>query len=148
MGMQETRTTSSKKWDKTDSTGMKEPGKKTDKVPAWLVMVKSMIVSGMITVVMILAVAFATYKLQWGEKSVSLAIVAIYVAATLGGGWIAGKSAGKRKFVWGLLTGITYFLILAIVSLAVNGEGAFTSGDFLTTALICMGGGMLGGMIA
>ena len=109
--------------------------------------VKSMIVAFLVTVVLLVALAFATFQFQWGESIVSLAVVVIYVAACVSAGRVAGKYAPKRKFLWGLAAGFAYFLILALVSLAVNGQGAFSSEDFLTTALICLAGGMLGGML-
>ena len=127
-----------------------DPDRKTEQnkgISLGKALIKSMIVAFIVTVVLLVALAFATYQFQWGENIVSLAVVAIYVAATVSAGRIAGKRAPKRKFLWGLAAGFAYFLILAVVSLAVNGQGAFASGTFLTTALICLAGGMLGGML-
>ncbi len=98
---------------------------------------------------MLLAVlAFLLYKLGLGEKTVSAAIIAIYVAGTFFGGFVTGKRMGNRRFLWGLLMGTVYFLVLAVVSLAV-GKGNIQMGtSFFTTMALCAGGGMLGGMVS
>ena len=43
--------------------------------------------------------------------------------------------------------GAAYFLILAVISLAWNGQKALSEG-FLRTLLLCAGGGMLGGILS
>ena len=55
---------------------------------------------------------------------------------------------GTRKFLWGLLTGILYFVLLLLISLGVYHSLQSEPVSLLTTFLLCAGGGMLGGMIA
>ena len=92
--------------------------------------------------------AFLLYKLGLGEKTVSIAVIVIYVAATFLGGFAAGKGMQSRRFLWGLLLGAAYFVILTAVSLIV-GKGSIQMGSsFFTTLVLCAGGGMLGGMFS
>ena len=78
----------------------------------------------------------------------SIAIIAIYVAATFLAGFLTGKRMGSRRFLWGLLMGGVYFLVLVAISLAVNHSVKELTDSFLTTMVLCAGGGMLGGMLS
>lgn len=120
---------------------------KTDGIPVGF-LVKSLLFSYILTAVLLAVLAFLLYKLGLGEKTVSAAIIAIYVAGTFFGGFVTGKRMGNRRFLWGLLMGTVYFLVLAVVSLAV-GKGNIQMGNsFFTTMALCAGGGMLGGMVS
>lgn len=120
---------------------------KADGIPV-VFLLKSLLFSYILTGVMLALLAFLLYKLGLGEKTVSVAIIVIYVAATLFGGFVAGKRMGSRKFLWGLLMGSAYFLVLTAVSLCVGGAGIDVGTSFFTTLVLCAGGGMLGGMLS
>ena len=53
-----------------------------------------------------------------------------------------------KKYLWGLLLGMGYFVILAVVSLVVKGGFQNFSGNFFLTMILCAGSGMLGGMFS
>lgn len=110
-------------------------------------LLKCLLASYVLTALLLLALAGALWKLGLGEQFVRGAVIAIYVIATLAGGYLAGKSMQTRKFLWGLLVGIAYFIVLAVMSLAVNGEMSALGDSFFTTLVLCAGGGMLGGML-
>ena len=97
---------------------------------------------------MLVILAFLLYKLNLGEKIVSAAIIVIYVAATLFGGFTTGRKMQNRRFLWGLLMGAAYFLVLAAVSFGVGKGDVHLGTSFLTTLVLCAGGGMLGGMLS
>lgn len=109
---------------------------------------KSLLFSYILTGLLLALLAFALYRFGLGERVVSAAIIAIYVAATFFSGFVAGKRMESRRFFWGLAMGCAYFLVLAVVSLAV-GKGDMQMGSsFFTTLALCAGGGMLGGMLS
>ncbi len=110
-------------------------------------LVKCLLLSYLLTAVCLLLLAFLLYKLGLSEKTVSAAIISIYVISTLSAGFVAGKKLQNKKFLWGLLLGIIYFLILVAVSMAVNSSPGELGTSFLTTMILCAGGGMLGGML-
>ena len=109
---------------------------------------KSLLVSYILTGVLLLLLAVALYKLELIEKAVSAAIVAIYIVSTLIGGIIIGKFARVRRYLWGLGLGIGYFALLLLITLGVyrtlNGDAA----NLVTTFVLCAGGGMAGGMLS
>lgn len=111
-------------------------------------LLKTLLFSYIFTGVLLALLAFLLYKLGLGEKAVTAAIIVIYVAATFFGGFIAGKKLKNRKFLWGLVIGAAYFVVLAAVSLSAGESGLQIGNSFLTTLVLCAGGGMLGGMLS
>lgn len=113
-----------------------------------LFLLKSLLFSYILTAACLLLLAFLLYKLGLTEKIVSIAIIAIYVIATFFAGFVTGKKMQNRKFLWGLLMGGLYFLVLLVVSLLANGNVGAIGNSFLTTMVLCAAGGMLGGMLS
>ena len=101
-----------------------------------------------VTALLLLLLALLLYKLRLNAKTVSVAVVAIYIVVTALTGFVTGKKMKVRKFVWGLLMGILYFGILAMVSFLVGRDTIGSGTDFVTTFILCAAGGMLGGMLA
>lgn len=113
-----------------------------------LFLLKTLLFSYILTGVLLALLAFLLYKMGLTEKIVSIAIIIIYVAAAFFAGFTAGKKLKSRKFLWGLLMGSAYFLVLAGISL-VFGKPAGRLGDStVTTLVLCVAGGMLGGMLS
>jgi len=100
----------------------------------------------LLTGILLLLLAFLLYQFQLSRNAVSIGIIVIYLLSNFVAGFLAGKKAKSKKYIWGLLMGSVYFLILAGMSLmmhsASGGTGLFTS------FLLCAGGGTLGGMLS
>ena len=111
-------------------------------------LLKTLLFSYILTGILLAILAFLLYKLRLGEQAVTIAIIVIYVAATLFGGFVAGKKLKNRKFLWGLLLGTAYIVVLTLVSLVAGRGGIEMGNTFLTTLVLCAGGGMLGGMLS
>lgn len=113
-----------------------------------LFLLKSLLFSYILTAGLLLLLAFVLFKMDLSEKPVSIAIIVIYVLATVFAGFVTGKRMQNRKFLWGLVMGIGYFVVLALVSLAVKQSPDTLGNSFFTTLVLCAGGGMLGGMLS
>ena len=109
---------------------------------------KCMLAAYILTAGLLLLLSFMLYRFGLSEKTVSICIIGIYIAVTFAAGLIAGKSAGTRKFLWGLSVGVIYYVILVIVSLIVNRGLQDVAGSMVTVFFLCAGSGMLGGMIS
>ena len=109
---------------------------------------KCLLISYLMTTGFLLLLALMLYRFGLSEKIVSICIIAIYIIVTFLAGFLAGKREGSRKFLWGLLMGSMYFLILIIVSLVINRGLTGLSGNFVTVLVLCAGSGMLGGMVS
>ena len=122
-------------------------GKKDIYLEKVIFITKCMLAAYVLTAGLLLLLAFMLYRFGISEKVVSLCIIGIYIAVTFLAGLIAGKRAGKRKFLWGLAMGVIYYAILVIVSLIVNRGPQDVAGNMATVFFLCAGSGMLGGMI-
>lgn len=109
---------------------------------------KALLVSYVLTGGLLLLIAGLLYKFQLDEGKIQIGIILTYILSCFVGGFLAGKMMKSRQFLWGVLIGLLYFLVMTLVSLAVNRELSGTSSGFVTTFLLCMGGGMLGGMLS
>ena len=108
---------------------------------------KCLLLSYLLTTGLLLLLALMLYRFGLSEKIVSVCIVAIYIIVTFFAGFLTGKREGSRKYLWGLLLGSLYFIVLLIVSLIVN-HGMSASGNFFTVLILCAGSCMLGGMVS
>jgi len=124
-----------------------ERGKTSENVP-FLFLGKSLLISYIVTMLLLLLLTFLVYKAGFTQKMVSVAVIAIYVTATFCAGFLVGKKMQNRKFLWGLLMGVVYFLILLLMSVLVNRDTGGVGNSVATTFFLCAGGGMLGGMLS
>lgn len=111
-------------------------------------MLKSLLASYIVTGLLLLGLTFLVYKFDLDEQVVVAGIVAIYVVSTFMGGYIIGKLTGVKKYMWGMLIGAVYFLLLFLISYGVYREFNSNGLSAITTAILCLGGGALGGMLS
>ena len=107
---------------------------------------KSLLASYIVTGILLLILTFLVYQFKLDEQIVVGGIVAIYVVSTFIGGMIIGKLTQIKRYLWGLLIGTLYFLLLFLISYGVYREFQTNGISMVTTVLLCVGGGMLGGM--
>lgn len=108
----------------------------------------SLLGSWSVTVLLLVLLAFAMLKFQLEEGKIAAAVTIIYLLSAFLGGRIAGKGAESKKYLWGLLAGMCYFVALFLLTLILKQKIDPSSVQMITTACLCLGGGMLGGMLA
>lgn len=96
----------------------------------------------------LLLLAMLLYRFQLKENIITIGIIVVYVIATFFSGFLTGKKMGNKKFLWGLMMGSLYFVVLVVISLLVNHSIKDVTTSFLSTLFICSGSGMLGGMLS
>lgn len=111
-------------------------------------MLKSLLCAYVVTGILLLLLTILLYKAGLSEENVNAGIILIYVISTFVGGFVIGKLTGVKKFLWGLLAGILYFILMLLISLGVYHSIQGEAVNLLTTFLLCAGGGMLGGMVS
>lgn len=109
---------------------------------------KSLLASYIVTGILLLVLTFLVYKFKLDEQIVISGIVAIYTISTFIGGFIIGKLTQVKKFVWGMGIGCIYFLLLFLISYGVYREFNTNGLNVITTIVLCVGGGTLGGMLS
>ena len=108
----------------------------------------SLLGSWIVTAVLLVLLAAAMMKFQLEEGKISAAVTVIYLGSAFLGGRIAGRRTENKKYLWGLLAGMCYFAVLFLLTLILKRNIDPSSIQTITTACLCMGGGMLGGMLA
>ena len=116
------------------------------KEAVWIL--KSLLCACVVTGILLLLLALFVYKLNPEEKQVTIAVMAIYLVSTFVGGFTIGKWNRVRKFLWGMLVGAGYFILLLLVSLGIYHSLKNGGVNAMTTMFLCIGGGLLGGMLA
>ncbi len=112
-----------------------------------LSMLKILLITYLFTGLLLLLLSLGLYRFGLTEKQVTIGIFAVYFLSGLFGGFLMGRSAGSKKFLWGIVLGLAYFVILTLVSLGVNHSIQGGLFRILLNLLVCAAGGMLGGML-
>ncbi len=109
---------------------------------------KVMILEAAISLAALCLFALVLMKLQPEESTIRTGIKFVYVVTNLVGGFLIGKVMHQRKFLWGVLTGVMYFAVVSVVSFIVH-QGFYQDvQNAVVTCLLCIVGGMIGGMIS
>jgi putative membrane protein (TIGR04086 family) len=113
-----------------------------------LVLLKGLLISYIITAFMLLLLSFLMLKLDLPSMIISGGINFAYIISAFIGGFYVGKKIEQRKFIWGLVMGVFYFIVLLVISLMMNRVSPMPLGSLFTVFIICGLSGMLGGMIS
>ena len=106
-------------------------------------MIKALIIAGLATVLSLAVLSLVMYRLNPGEKVLSLGIILTYIVSGFLGGLYMGHKMDRRKFLWGMGTGLCYFLVLCVLSACLP-AGEITDGG---AACFCILAGCVGGML-
>ena len=126
---------------------MKEKNAKKE-MEMGLVYIKYMAITFLINMVLLVITAFFWYKTDMSPTVVSGMLVAAYIISNFIGGWMIGKKAEKRKFLWGLLLGVGYFLVVFLISFLGNAYMLGDIRDLILAGVLCVLSGMFGGMVS
>ncbi|MBQ6814780.1 MAG: TIGR04086 family membrane protein [Lachnospiraceae bacterium] len=113
-----------------------------------LQVLKAVIVVAAVTAVLLLLLAFLLFKFNLSDGVVATGIIIIYFLANFAGGFIIGKVRGEKKFIWGIIVGVVFFVTLTLLSLIVTGVLYGSGLKALGALAACIIGGMLGGMLS
>jgi len=116
------------------------------------VMGMTLLVMYAISGVMLLLLALLLYNFELTEETVRIGVIVIYVASGFAGGFLIGRWMQDKKYLWGLLAGGVYFVLLFVLSLVLKSGAAdapvFDAVRILTTLVLCAVSSMAGGMIS
>lgn len=120
--------------------------KKTDRRSPMGILIKVLLASYILTACLLTILSCLLMSFGLSERIVRFSIIFIYVSVTFLAGLIFGKRMEHRKYLWGMSVGAAYFIVLFIISILANKEGISGTGSVFTTMVLCLGGGMMGGM--
>lgn len=112
------------------------------------VLLRSLIISYLFSAVLLLTLSFLFYRLKLKEVQINTAIYLIYAVVCFFGGLLAGKGIRSRRFFWGMLSGLLYFLVLYAMSWLMSRGTAPELSRSMTVMACCIAGGTLGGMLS
>ena len=109
---------------------------------------KAMLLSYVLSGIALFVLAFLLYQFDIKEAHLYFGILGIYVISCLGGGFFIGKKMKNRQFLGGMFVGLVYFSVHMGGVIAM--EGLYSAQIVPTTALalLCMGSGMMGGLLS
>lgn len=113
-----------------------------------IVVMKAMAAAYVVTILLLLAVAFVMYKAHLAENYSMIMICAVYVLSNLLGGFICAKAMNSRRLVWGVIAAAAYFILLYLISLIAGGGQAKELPDVVRMAGCCLAGGIIGGILS
>lgn len=108
------------------------------------VLVAAYIVTGLVLVLL----TTLLYHFEMGEGIISAGVIVAYLLSGFFGGFLIGKKQKEKKFLWGALVGMAYFIVLVVISLLIYRKIQGEIGNFFTTMVLCVGSGTLGGMVS
>jgi len=109
---------------------------------------KILLVMYAVTAALLFLLAVFVQKLGWENGAISIGISVVYVISCFIGGFLIGKVQQTKKFIWGILIGLAYIIITLAISLGVKHGLHSSMSAFIMNLLLCVGSGMLGGMIS
>lgn len=109
--------------------------------------VKGVLAAYAVSAVVLLILAFLMFQWDVSEEVIRGGVIFAYVISCFICGMFVSKEHTGRRYLWGILAGAAYYVILLIVSMVCN-RAVFTSIPGILPALfLCLSGGMLGGMM-
>ncbi len=123
-------------------------GSGRNKFPAVSAYIRMLCIAYLVSALLLLFLAFLLLQMKLGSGPVRAMVYAIYAIVCAAGGFLIGKSSGQRRFLWGLLFGAFYFLILLGVSFAIGRAICQGSGNLMAALGICLAAGCVGGMLS
>ncbi len=100
------------------------------------------------TIIALLLLAFVMFKFDMNEVTAQFAVTFVYILSSAVGALVIGKQIKKNKYINGAIMGLIYVGIIFAVSLFTGGDGNVLSDNALSTLLLCLCGGLLGGLIS
>ncbi len=113
-----------------------------------IIILRDLLISYIITGLLLLLLSFFMLKLDLSNKVLSGGIIVTYILSNFIGGFLLGKSAEQKRFLWGLGMGALYFVTLILISILTSPIAALEGGRITSVMLICIFSGMLGGMVS
>ncbi len=118
------------------------------KNPVIMLLVKAVLVSFIVSAILLLITSALMLGSNMSASFVGVFVIAIYIISNFLSGLIMGKGMEQRKFLWGIVSGLMYFVVIFVLSIFVMSTKDFSLMATIRTLLICTISGMVGGMVS
>lgn len=113
-----------------------------------MALITSLIISYVLTTILLLILAMMLYKMDLTEGKVNIAVCVIYVVSCFFGAFVFGKKMLSRRFLWGAVLGVAYFILLGVISVAAQKGIASDMSHLIVSFCMCLAAGTIGGMLS
>ena len=117
------------------------------KTTSWRI-VRTLILSYLFSAVLLLILTLLLYRFRLPEEQITIGIYAVYILSCFLGGFLVGKAMKTRRFFWGMLIGLLYFVVLFLMSSLQNPSAPTELPHMLSVLSMCLVSGMAGGMVS
>jgi len=107
----------------------------------------ALLVSYVVTLVLLIVVAFLLYKLKLQPAQAGLTVVLIYILAAMAGGFLTAKAVKQKRLLCGLGFGALYFGVLFFLSVIAQTGLSASPGQAVRAAICCLVGGVIGAVM-
>lgn len=112
-----------------------------------LPVVKVFLLQIVMSFLFILLISFILLKTRLSDDKIIIGVGITYAVVNFIGGFLLGRIKESKRYIWGLIAGVLYFVCLLIVSLFIKGTN--TEGmQVMAVFAICSLSGMAGGMLS
>ena len=112
------------------------------------ILLRSLLFSYLLSGILLVVISFALYRFRLKEAQVKMAVTLVYILSCAFGGLLAGRAIKRQRFLCGLLAGLAYFMVLMAVSFLLGKGISADLPQILSTMGMCVGGGILGGILS
>ncbi len=109
--------------------------------------IKGVVLAYGISVILLAILAFLMFQWDVSEGIVRGGIIFAYVFSCFISGMAVSRNHNGKRYLWGLLMGAVYYLILLVTSMICNRTLFVNIPGILPALFLCLFGGMLGGML-
>lgn len=119
--------------------------KSAEKKSQAIYLMKGLAIAYALTCIIFIAYALILTYTDISEKNISIVSIICTVISTALAGFDSAKYAEKRGMLWGVLSGFLYAIILFLI-IWFSGNGIRSGIAAITTLLISLAGGAIGGI--
>lgn len=113
-----------------------------------ITLLKETLVEMIISAVLLAVLSFVVLKISPSLSVVKTLILAIYGISTFCGGVIMGKVMETKKYLWGAIAGVLYFLLIIAIAFIVKGNVEAGTVGIMSGFVVAVVAGTIGGMIS
>lgn len=127
---------------------MKKMMRKQEGSIPWTILLMDLLAVYIMTAVILVILAILLFKMSLSKSVVGVMITVTYLLTCFVAGRMAGKQMQKKRFMWGAIMGAAYYIILFLISIIAGQPMTEVANSMFTILILCVGGGMLGGMLS
>lgn len=109
---------------------------------------KALVFASVFTLLILLFTALLMYKADISMDTAGYVLMLAYIGAPFLGALYLGKKVVEKRYLWGLVVGVCYFLLFLVFSFSMGSVEQLNWVAEVRVLLMALVGGVLGGMLS